>query len=383
MPKQTGYSSWAGKFFSSQYSGQNAVSISDLRLSVSNNPGGENPFWSTHASLSGSVMTNVAGPNGEAVNPNFKVLQPGPSDILTSWLLPAPLDIPWSASNLWARSNPTRPVVHLPVFWLEVRDIPDMIRQAGRFLLHARNWRQYVRSSLRTRDLATANLAFQFGWAPLLGDLYKLASFQDAVDKRRKEILNATKRGGYRRRIGLGSSSKSIPAGSGQTANFGSFASFPVEQTSGIATAQSWAVMKWRPTSPNSGIPTKDDDLRPYLLGLHPSNILENVWEALPWSWLIDYFSGIGDMLAAGNHHAATPSVGSVMTTSTLTIGHKEYLGSSLNLSPGAITRVDRRRSPIGGFGFNDFARVPNLGTGQLSILGSLATIKGRRTLGS
>ena len=228
-----------------------------------------------------------------------------------------------------------------------------MIRQAGRFLLHSRNWRQYVRSSLRTRDLATANLAFQLGWAPLLGDLAKLARFQDAVDKRRKEILNATKRGGYRRRIRIGSASDTIPAGSGQTANFGSFASFPVDQTSGIRTAKAWAVMKWKNTSPNTGIPTKDDDLRPYLLGIHPSNVLQNVWEALPWSWLIDYFSGIGDLLAAGNHHAATPLGGSVMTTSTLTIGHKDYKGTSLNLSAGQVVRVDRRRTPVDGLGIS------------------------------
>ena len=383
MPSQTGYSPWAGEFFFSPEAGSSAVVDSTLKLSVSNNPKGENPFWSSHSSLSGSVMTNVAGPNGEPANPYYKVTQPGPSDILESWLLPPPLDVSWTASNLWARSNPTRPVVHLPVFWLELRDVPDMIRQAGRFLLHARNWKQYVRSSLRTRDLATANLAFQFGWAPLIQDLYKLARFQDAVDKRRKEILNATKRGGYRRRISVGTSSASIPAGSGQIANFGNFASFPVEQTPGQMTAVVWAVMKWKNISPNTGIPTKDDDLRPYLLGIYPSNVLENVWEALPWSWLVDYFTGIGDMLAAGNNHAATPLGGSVMTTSTLTIGHKKYLGSSLNLSAGVLTRVDRRRTPVDGLGLGDFARIPNLGAGQLSILGSLTLLKGRQTLGS
>lgn len=327
--------------------------------------------------LDGSIMTNVTGPSGGPANPYYYVDIPGPSDILSSWLMPVPLDVPYTVSNLWARTNPTRPAVHLPVFWLELRDIPDMLRQAGRFLLHARNWRQYVRGSLRGRDLATANLALQLGWAPLLGDLLKLASFQDTVEKRRKEILNATKRGGYRRRIRLGSNYRNIPAPSGWTANFGSFASFPVAMKPGYQTAVSWAVMKWRPTS-STGIPTKTDDLRPYLLGLHPSNILENVWEALPWSWLIDYFSGIGDIIAAGNHHAATPLGGSVMTTSVTVMSHGIYLGRSLNLSAGVVKQVNRRRAPADGLGFSDIARIPTLGAGQLSILGSLAYLKGR-----
>jgi len=35
------------------------------------------------------------------------------------------------------------------------------------------------------------------------------------------------------------------------------------------------------------------------LLGFKPSNILPAVWEAVPWSWLIDYFTNVGNVLNA------------------------------------------------------------------------------------
>lgn len=352
----------------------NKVWSSDLVVSTPNNPGGENPFLVVHRTLSGSLLTNDKPPN-----PSSYVALPGPSSFLNVSLARAP-EPSWTASNLWARTNPTRPAVRLPVFWLELREIPDMIRQAGRFLKHARNWRQYVRRGSESRDLATANLAFQFGWQPLIGDLLKIASFQDSVDKRRREIENATRRGGYRRRITVGGSSTAV-SGSGYL-NFGAFLNWNTSWK-GSSASDSWAVLKWKPTSGGPGIPTKDDDLRRYLTGTHLSQQLANVWEALPWSWLIDYFSGIGDILDAGNHHVATPSGGSVMCTTTTTASHDTLRWNGLLFAAGTVTEVRKLRTPLEGLGLGDIAQVPTLGTGQLSILGSLAMLKGRRVLGS
>lgn len=374
MPIQIGYANWGAVRFGIPINGSNPIFDSDLRVSVDNNKGGENPFLVVHRKLAGSQLTQL-----QPVNPNSYVAFPGPSSFCRVNLAQASQPS-WTASNLWARTNPTRPAVRLPVFWLEVREIPDMIRQAGRFLKHARNWRQYVRRGSESRDLATANLAFQFGWQPLLGDLYKLATFQDAVDKRRREIQSATARGGYRRRIGLGGLSTAI-SGSGFL-NFGSYANFSMSWK-GSSTSNSWAVLKWAPTPGGPGLPTKDDDLRRYLTGLHLSQQLANVWEALPWSWLIDYFSGIGDILEAGNHHVATPKSGSVMCTVTSTASHPPSGTSGVILSGGTLSQVWKYRTPVGGIGLGDIARIPTLGTGQLSILGSLALVKGRRSLGS
>lgn len=347
----------------------------DLQISTSNNPGGNNAFLVVHTSLDGSIGRWSGKPPGS--RKHFTL--PGPSDFggySGGSIAPAPS---WSAANLWARTNPSRPAVLLPVFWVELRDIPDMIRQAGRFLLAGKNWKRYIRSQHQTRDLATANLAFQFGWAPLVGDLYKIASFQDAVDKRRKEFQRATRAGGFRRRITVGGTT--ITGSSTRNVNFGNYRNFTNVPVTWSSTSHSWAVLKWIPNSADGGLPSSDLALRAYLTGLHPSHILANVWEALPWSWLIDYFTNIGDVIQAGNHTLLAPGLGSFMTTTTNVAQHIDATGGDDILSPGTLRIVRKSRTIVGSSAVS--ARIPSLGAGQLSILGSLATLKGRRTLGS
>jgi hypothetical protein len=45
----------------------------------------------------------------------------------------------------------------------------------------------------------------------------------------------------------------------------------------------------------NSNVRGFDADL----WGFNPSNFVPTLWELLPWSWLIDYFSNVGDVIAA------------------------------------------------------------------------------------
>lgn len=336
-------------------------------LSVSVNPGfgADNPFDVFHYTLEGSAMKV---PDGWTVSGQSDFMTP-PDAYLT--------DNTWEDSaHILARTNPSRPAVLLPVYWLELKDIPDMLRQAGRFLLNARNWRQYVRRDHRARDLATANLAFQFGWMPLLADMYKLATFQDACEKRRKFIEKSYKKGGYRMRIGLDDGYLQVSPRRILVSPVSWLTFLPT--LSQECTVKRWATVRWLPQDPSGKIPTKDEDLRPYLNGLHPSHILANAWEALPWSWLIDYFTNIGDMIVAGNHHLATPVGGSQMRMCTTRASHDSVVDdwfTQFRLLPGTITVVRKSRVPISLAG-GPTASVPNLGTGQMSILASLAYLK-------
>lgn len=361
---------WAGVYAGIPSTGENEVYRGSLLVSVSNNKGGENPFLVVKKRLSGSVMRSHSPPN-----PYWYVSKPGPSNFgLTA--MPAISDVAWNTANLWARTNPARPVVRLPVFWLELRDIPDMIRQAGRFLKAGRNWKQYVRPGRTGRDLATANLAFQFGWLPLVGDLYKLANFTAEVDKRRKSIVGSTRGGVLRRRIPVGSTTWKIPFAGGGYAGFGEFAAFPVELEDGSGTSTAHAVMKWTMGTDAGGLPLSDPELRKTLLGLRVGQQLTNAWEALPWSWLIDYFANIGDVLDAGNTTLATPHVGCIVQKTVMTVSHKEYIGNSLDLSAGQVTFTVKKRTPVENVG-GISVQLPILEAGQLSILASLAYLKG------
>lgn len=355
------------------YSGVNEVFSSWLTTSVSTNRGGENPFQVTRKTLSGSEGFK----RGQAGTRYFTVR--GPSDFL-SVDPPFAAVPPYDVANIWARTNPSRASVLLPAAIFELKDLPDMIRQAGRFLKTARrDWPSLVRPGKETRDLASANLALQFGWAPLVSDLVKMAKFQSSVDKRRKEIEANTSSGGYRRRITLGTSTLSI-SGS-RAVNFGNYRNFFVPYT-GKSTSKQWAVVKWQPTSPGTSIlPKSDNELRRLLAGLTLSQALINAWEVLPWSWLIDYFTNIGDVLQAGNNHYAKPLSGSVMTTITTEVSHATFDQGDDRLSAGTVTIVRKVRAPLGAITLQ--ATIPTLGVGQLSILSSLAVLKFRRTLGS
>lgn len=355
------------------YSGVNKVFDSWLTTSVSTNPGGENPFIVTSKTLSGSEGFKRASP----ATRYFTVR--GPSDFL-GVDPPFAAVPPYDVANIWARTNPSRASVLLPAAIFELKDLPDMIRQAGRFLKTARrDWPSLVRPGKETRDLASANLALQFGWAPLVSDLVKMSKFQSSVDKRRKEIMDNTSSGGYRRRITLGTSTLGI-SGS-RAVSFGNYRNFTIPYA-GKSTSKQWAVVKWRPTSPGTSIlPQSDAELRRQLAGLTLSQALINAWEVLPWSWLIDYFTNIGDVLQAGNRHYATPLSGSVMTTITTEVSHSTFDQGDDRLSAGTVTIVRKVRAPLGAITLN--ASVPTLGAAQLSILSSLLVVKNQRTLGS
>lgn len=360
------------------YSGENLIYEGNLKVSTSETPGYENPFLLTKKYLTGSWGFDMKPKPHTAQQ--FTVY--GPSDF-GNYVGGTVVSNPsWNSANLWARTNPTKPAVLLPVFWLELRDIPDMIRQAGRFLLAGRRplngLDQLIRRGSETRDLATANLAWQFGWAPLIGDLYRIATFQDHVDKRRREFQRATRAGGFRRRITIGGSA--IEGTASRFTNFGNFTNFstPIRWSS---SSVQWAVLKWKPNNADGGLPSSDIALRAYLNGMHPSHVLANAWEALPWSWLIDYFTNIGDVIAAGNHTLLAPNGGSVMTQTTNVATHPPVYKTTIGLSAGNLRIVTKARSPVAGSALS--GRIPSLEAGQLSILGSLATLRGRRFLGS
>lgn len=349
------------------YSGSQTVQSDTLDVSVASNRGGENPFESNVHKLTGSLGFSPTVPVGTGK----WFATSGPSSFLGGGSF-ATATLP-TAADIWARTNPTRPAFLAPVFFYELRDVPDMIRQAGRFLLHTRNWRDWIRSGSKDRDLASANLAFQFGWAPLVGDLYRISRFQESVDRRRRELEAVYSGRGLRRYVRLGDG-VSTPSTSTGAANFGSFVNFAPTQTT-TRQWEAWAVVHWKATQMSLPPPT-DGELRRLLAGLSIGSITVNLWEALPWSWLIDYFTNIGAVLAAGNHTLGQPKGGSVMVRYTTRTTHTPLADGNLRLSAGLAYHEKRTRTPLAGISLA--CSLPTLGAGQLSILGSLAIQRAR-----
>lgn len=335
----------------------------------------DHPFEANHGLQTGSIMSGRLG------GINFMGC---PAAYYSGNAFYNSLQVP-NATHAFmvAATNPSRPQVLLPVFWAELRDLPDMLRQAGRIAkriyFERGSWSNLIRPGHVTKDMAAANIAIQFGWRPLVSDLWKIATLQDQVEKRRKELSKLYSSKGLKRRLEFGSVT-TTGTGSAQVWSTHSIgASVPTKTE---YTVRSWGTIRWKPTS---GMPKwlpTDGQLRRQLTGLSADAILLNLWEALPWSWLVDWFVPIGQTIQGANRTVATPTDGCIMTERRTTTYYegRRIVQDVLNpweISPGTKTSVVHHRSIRGD---SDLGRgsFPTLGANQLSILGSLVILRNR-----
>lgn len=283
------------------------------------------------------------------------------------------------AAQLLAGTNPTRANVLLPVFVFELRELPMMLKDAGSLLLGTMSKR--VRDSRKPKNLAASQyLAYNFGWAPLISDVKKLFSFKEQVTKRAREFDRLGSAGGLKRRYKLGTDENS---GSYDVNCYYStgLQTMPCSYTT---TQKSWGTVRWRPAGGawNDKVrrPTPPE-IRRIILGLNGANVTANIWEAVPWSWLIDWFVNVDDMIGANQGRGlVTPGNVNIMTHK-VTRGH--HASQTISFAPnGEVTWSDGHylleRKARTQSNATLTANVPLLSGHQLSILGSLALLRGR-----
>jgi hypothetical protein len=279
------------------------------------------------------------------------------------------ITVPSNASlalRLMNMTNPSRATVSVPTFVGELRDLPQLVRVAGGNAL---------------RKAAGANVNAQFGWAPMLDDLKKMLDFGDQFAKREKE-LKALFQSGLKRTRNLYSSSQTA-RNNDAFIDSTAYISCHVIRTK-MTKVRIWGACHWKP---NSLPPATDDAMRALArkavsgLNSDPANVLMTAWELLPWSWLIDYFTQIGTYLAASSNVVnATCSHMSIMKQSETE--EKDIplsIKDGLVMTPATFTRVTKVRTPVS-VPTSPNAQLPILSDGQLSILGSLAILRFKRT---
>jgi len=178
-----------------------------------------------------------------------------------------------------ASINPNKPAIDVPLFLWELKDLPRMIRDLGRVL----------QRKVKPADVPGGHLAVQFGWAPLIGDLVKLLDLQKQMENRLRTIRSLEKREKNHRTI-----TKSVVTDS-----------FSRLIASGFSVP---ATSKYELLQKGGGVPVFIDGV-PDTFGKMPSNNLglllgsnvsaSTIWNAVPWSWLLDYFSNVGTFLAS------------------------------------------------------------------------------------
>jgi hypothetical protein len=262
-----------------------------------------------------------------------------------------------TVNTLLARSNPSKPHVSLPNFFAELGDIPRLIKDRGGSLL---------------KKQAKGNLNLEFGWNLLFSDLIKLNTFGKAVDRRIDHLSHMYKRGG----------SHALGGGAGNISNV---RDNPVSLTpytvvrNHVGHSHTWISYSWIPVGDlRDSYPTYDGYRAKVLrdmLGLYPN--VGILWDAIPWSWLIDWFSDIGDSLwASANNLGFIPGRCYQMTESSAetieTIVPKA--GFTGGITPASYKRLSKSRVVlVPGIAT---ANVPILSNKQIGILASLAVLR-------
>jgi len=216
--------------------------------------------------------------------------RPVPADPTAHWGLLSAADLNEYAWRILAETNPSLPHVSVPTAIGELKDLPGLIKGWGDNLL---------------KTVARANLTWRWALRPMISDLRKLWEFQKAVDKRLIDLLRLREGRTLRRRCHLGKSefttakqnSFLFQSGNGATSRGTLFTTY---------TEEVWGTAQYH-IEPDSDLPQMggaalDNLAKRLTFGFTSHEALATAWELTPWSWLVDWFSNVGDVIAASNN---------------------------------------------------------------------------------
>lgn len=286
----------------------------------------------------------------------------------TSWyptaskVSPSHLALPalsaFDAASFLAKVNPGRHQVETLENLVDFKDLPKLLKLSGDTIL---------------KRGAGAYLTWEFGWKPLISDVKKILDFTGRVNKKVAELHKLYESGGVHRRRNVSSDSASSTSNRTlETINAKSVTTKLQIDT----TRTRWATTRFVPTS----LPPKDDsDYRrkaiQIIFGLDVSPA--TVWEALPWSWLVDWFSNVGDYLVQYNNVCPVRATSPCLMTMTRSKYTETRTDSFNEVSGGQRLLVyeTKVRSIVAP---TLEASIPFLTGRQLSILGALFILKHR-----
>ncbi len=194
--------------------------------------------------------------------------------------------------QLLASTNPFRSEFSVPVF------IKELVELMTFFKIAARTFAELVGSSY---------LAYRFGWTQFVRDIRKLATITVALERRIKEIQSLGKNGGLRRRIPL--DSKGFSPGGANVSIWSVYGKSVKADRSSDRHLTVWGSVRWMPV--DNGLFKDLDKLSQFnlaVLTIFDLKVLnvelpnwDTVWNSIPFSWLVDYFTNLGEYLTSKN----------------------------------------------------------------------------------
>jgi hypothetical protein len=261
------------------------------------------------------------------------------------------------ASQAVARTNPSAPYVDVPVNILELGDITQLLKKQGDDL---------------ASQIAGNNLRYQFGIKPLVSDLVKLTQFHSQVARRVKQIERLKSQKGLRKTVTLDSLSKTSSSVRRLNEGIGPIFAGQVDVSS---TCVIRAHTRWLPTVDMSKMPPLELTRLAQRAVLGLTVDFSTLWEAVPFSWLIDWGYNVGDFLKAKrNIIPAALSDLSLMRHAKTQYTIPEVYGNNYHSGAGLILHETKNRGkvPLVIPG----AHFPFLSENQMGILASLAVTR-------
>lgn len=266
----------------------------------------------------------------------------------------------------------------MPTFIAEAKDFINPIRLAGQVALKKKKLSKILRRKGRIKESADAYLSYKFAIEPTIRDLASLVNAQQSISQRMDELDRLTSNGGLRRRVnvffGVGSGNGNISIETGLGIVF-------KNRIMTMTTAQSWGTIRWKPV----GSPAYKNDKEKaelaarLVLGMNAESLVATAWELFPWSFMIDWFSNVGDLIAAANNTVPVEASSVNCMQHRMTSSSWSRSDSEQDFGGGSalFTRETKRRDISFGSGLT--LSLPLLNGGQLSILGALSASRGSR----
>lgn len=292
-----------------------------------------------------------------------------------------------------AKTNPNIATMSIPNSLYELRELPGLVKQ------YAQEAFDIVCKNISLKNLAHLNLMASFGVAPMLSDYDTLMDFQKNVEKRLHNMQSIRRYGGVTKTKRLGQYTDAFidPA----FFNDGPvFIPYSITQKTQVSCKGStrWVL---REDAINSDLYSdhsgERDSLSEHLsnmIGLTGQQVtpdqlnafrsayglysygINDLWNILPFSWLTDYFSNVGDVVDANaNQLGLDPYKACLIKESTVLRQHPEVSGGGISISEGTLMATLKTREPIDipSARSNITYKVPAIDGKQWGILGSLA----------
>jgi hypothetical protein len=289
---------------------------------------GGGPFWVRHRAFGPIVSTTGAFSrfgNVGPVHPWVGNADPAPAALWTTKQLEDQALIDktnaWAfGATGWKRARPGNPVVSSLNFVRELTDVKRMVSPiwaGAKLLVRIQDVpRILYRRLMAFRLMGSQYLNVAFGWLPFISDLRKMYKLHRELDKHLGEIYRQNGKGIHRRRVLVEKESSTAPSTVGGTTNafdgwqnpppsgwYGPAGSFGGQVTSFVKTTEKvWFAGRFRYYIPDIGSSEWTTRATRALWGLNPTP--EVIWNALPWSWLLDWFGNIGDMISNASSNA-------------------------------------------------------------------------------